>query len=454
MMEAFGLSNSRMPMTDWNQGTLRQIIQNHFQPSQTQANPSWANSVSFEAQPDGTLMIQFPHTYFQDWFRQFLQKDFEAFIREYVPGITAFVYQNQTYRHQPKERIFPPFQGDGRRTFQRFLHNDKNRDQVLTAKALVNQSRWPTSPLLICGPRGCGKSHLLLAMANSFLTPDQPGPVLALACQDLFSLASLSAEDKERARNELCKAQALLVDDVQQIEKSRALQDELILVFDVLEETGTPMIFSCLQKIPEDGEIHPKLRSRLEGGIILHLKAPDLDIRGRFVQLENEQHGLHLSEGDQLALARQCMDFQSITQILFRLLAQQDLRSSNQRQDLSHLIAQAGNDKPQPLSCQEIMGQVAKHFSLSVEELISHRRQQKTVLARQIAIFICRQLHNTSFTQIGSLFGGRNHSSVIYAFKRIQSLQKDRPELKSQVQTLLKQCAESADKTREKPRVS
>ncbi|MDZ7760561.1 MAG: DnaA/Hda family protein [Desulfovermiculus sp.] len=431
-------------MTDWNQRTLRQIIQAHFQPSHTQANPSWVNSVCFEAQSDGTLMIQFPHTYFQDWFRQYLQKDFEAFILDHVPGISGFVYHNQTHQHQPKERLFQPFQGDDGHTFQGFLYNDKNRDQVLTAKALLNQSRWPTTPLLICGPRGCGKTHLLLAMANSLLDEDTSGIVLALTCDDLFSISSLRAEDKERARNELCMAQALLVDDVQRIEKSRTLQDELLLVYDVLEETGMPMVFTCLHKIPEDGEMIPKLRSRLEGGIIVHLKSPDLDIRGRFVQQESEHRGLNLSEGEQLALARQCTDFQSITQVLLRLVAQHDLRSSTHRPDISQLIDQAGTGKPQPLSCEEIMSQVATHFSLTVEELTSHRRQQKIVLARQVAIFICRFLHNASFTHIGSLFGGRNHSSIIYAFKRIQSLQKDRPELKSQVQTLLKQCAEKS----------
>lgn len=447
-MDSFGLLSPGTPMLDWNQNTLRNFIQAHFQPRQTQASPSWVNSVSFQPQADGSLLIQFPHAYFRDWFGQYLQKDFEAFIQNNFPGISGFVYQDQIFSHQHKESIFQPFQGDDRHTFKRFLYNEKNSQQMMTALSIINQSPWPAQPLLICGPQGCGKSHFLLAMANALLAAGRSGPVLAITCDDLFSIDRLPAEDKERARNEIRTAQAFFLDDVHRIEKSPALQDEFLALYDGLEEQGVPMVFTCLRKLSENGEVKPNLRSRLERGGILHLRSPDLDIRLQFVQQESQHHGLHLSEGDQLNLARQCQDFQAISHVLFKLLAQKDLRSPARKQDISECIAQAGADKPQPMSCEEIMDRVAKHFSLPVQELISHRRHQKSVLARQVAIYICRNLHHISFTQIGALFGGRNHSSIIYAFKKIQSLQKERPEVKSQVQNLLKQCAENSYKTR------
>jgi chromosomal replication initiator protein len=448
MMDWFGRLSSGIPMVDWNQHTLRNFIQAHFQPRQTQASPSWVNSVSFQPRADGTLLIQFPHTYFRDWFGQYLQKDFEAFIQNNFPGISGFVYQDQIFHHQHKESIFQPFQGDDRHTFKRFLCNEKNSQQMMAALSIINQSPWPSQSLLICGPPGCGKSHFLLAMANALLAAETSGPVLAITCEDLLSLDRLPAEDKERAKNEIRTAQAFFLDDVHRIDKSPALQDELLALYDALEEQGVPMVFTCLRKLSENGEVKPNLRSRLEGGGILHLKRLDLDIRLQFVQQETQAHGLHLPESDQLNLARQCQDFQSISHVLFKLLAQKDLRSSARKKDISEYIARSSADEPQPMTCEEIMTRVAEHFALPVQELTSHRRHQKSVLARQIAIYICRNLHHISFTQLGSLFGGRNHSSIIYAFKKIQSLQKERPEVKSQVQNLLKQCDENSCKTR------
>ncbi len=437
-------------MADWNQNALRQYIQTHFQPTQTQANPSWVNSVSLQAGGDGMLVVGFPHTYFQDWFEQFLKKDFESFVVNNFPGISGFVYQSQNHCQPSKDRIFPPFQGEESRTFQRIIHNAKNRQQVVTAQALTRQVRWPTTPMLICGPYGCGKSHFLLAIANDLISTFQSGPVVVLAWEELQNFSRLPEEDKERGRNELHTAKALLIDDVHRIESSPSLQSELVYVHDALEEVGTPMVFTCLDQLPDSENLQPKLRSRLEGGLILHLKAPDLDTRIQHVRQETEQRGLDLSEGDQLSLARQCPDFQSMHQVLFRLAAQKNGPSPH-RQDMATYIAQTENHKPQPLSCREIVSRVAKHFSMPVEEVLSHRRQQRAVLARQIAIFICRSLHDVSYTQLGSLFGGRNHSSIIYAFKKIQSLQKERPEIKSQVQTIMKQCADNSDKTRNEP---
>ena len=447
MTDAFGLSQTGSPMADWKQSALRQYIQTHFQPTQTQANPSWVNSVSLQAHGDGMLVVGFPHTYFQDWFEQFLQKDFESFVLDNFPGISGFVYQSQNHCQPSQDRIFPPFPGEQSHTFQRFVHNAKNQQHVVTAQALTRQVRWPTTPMLICGPNGCGKSHFLLAIANDLVSTFQSGPVVVLAWKDLQNFSRLAEEDKEKARNELHTAKALLIDDVHRVEGSPSLQSELVHVHDALEEVGTPMVFTCLDQLPDSENFQPKLRSRLEGGLILHLKTPDLDTRILHVRKENEQRGLDLSEGDQLALARQCPDFQSIHQVLLRLGAQKN-GPSFQRQDMSTCIAQSQTHKPQPLSCREIVSRVAKHFSMPAEEVLSHRRQQRAVLARQIAIYICRSLHDVSYTQLGALFGGRNHSSIIYAYKKIQSLQKERPEIKSQVQTIMKQCADNSQKTK------
>ena len=424
----------------WNQSHLRHFIQEQFQPQHVQANPSWINSVSLRVLEDGTLVVLFPHAYFQEWFTLYLQKDFETFVSHHIPGITGFEYRTQA---TPSSRswVIPPFQGDEQHTFDAFLYNAKNSEHVLVAKEMLQKKHWQSTHMLICGPRGCGKTHLLLALANSFHAQPGFGPILVTSCDDLQSLQRLPQEDKERAREEIHSSQAFLLDDVHILEHAPSVQDELLRLFDVFQESGVPMIFSCLDTFSENGGLSPKLHSRLVGGVILHLKKPDLDLRLQFVQHTARKHYLHLTQEEQLTLARRCTDFQSLTQVLFRMVAQRDLRPVDQRANVTQCIEQAGPQQPHPLSCQEIIACVARHFSLQAEELTSHKRHQSIVLARQIAIFLCRTLHPVSFSQIGSFFGGRNHSSIIHAYKRIQSLQKERPDIKSQVQSLLRHCS-------------
>ncbi len=428
-------------MADWNQNTLRSLIQTHFQPSQTRANPSWVKSVAFQPQTDGTLAVYFPHTYFQEWFIQYLQEDFEAFILNNFPEISGFTYQKQRHSSSSRKKIFSPFQGDEQRIFARFLYNDRNREQIMAAQALSRQTKWPASSLLICGPRGCGKSHLLYALANAMQENYPSGSVLALSCEDLTGITHLADQEQYQARRELRRAKALMLDDVHQLEYVPSQQEEFVRLFDHLEEAETPMIFTSQEGITENKGLLPSLRSRLTGGTIVHLKRPDLDLRVQYVQQASDHYHLQLHENDQLTLARQYLDFQALNQALFRLAAQSSLRISGKTKDIVKGISQTDTSQNTPLPCNEIIALVGKHFSLSPNLLISASRKQKVVLARQIAIYICRELHQISFTRIGALFGGRNHSSIIYALKKIQSLEKKRPEVKSQIETLLKQCA-------------
>lgn len=441
-MKDFRLFHSEASMADWNQNTLRTLIQTHFQPSQTRVNPSWVKSVTFQSQTDGTLAVYFPHAYFQEWFVQYLQEDFEVFILDNFPEISGFTYQKQ--RHHPpsdRKKVFSPFQGDEQRTFDRFLYNDRNREQIMTAQSLSRQIQWPASSLLICGPRGCGKSHLLYAVANAMQENYPSGTVLALSCDDLTGITHLTDQEQHQARTELRLAKALMLDDVHQLEYVPSQQEEFVRLFDHLEEAGTPMIFTSQEGITENGGLLPSLRSRLTGGTIVHLKRPDLDLRVQYVQQASDYYHLQLHDNDRLTLARQCFDFQALNQALFRLAAQSSLCMSGKTKDVVKGISQTDTSQNTPLPCNEIIALVGKHFSLSPDLLTSTSRKQKVVLARQIAIYICRELHQISFTRIGALFGGRNHSSIIYAFKKIQSLEKERPEVKSQIETLLKKCA-------------
>jgi chromosomal replication initiator protein len=428
-------------MTHWNQSELRSFIHAHFQPNASGANPSWVNSVALQIDAQGVLNVAFPHAYFQEWFTQYLQGEFESFILHNVPGITGFLYQDKPFAREKGEPFFPPFQGDERHTFTRFLHNSGNREQIRTARALSAHLQWPATVLLICGPPGSGKTSCLFSMANALLNMPAADPVLALNCDDLQSLAHLSGREQERARKEIHRARAFLLDDVHLSARSTALQEELVLLFDALEEAKTPMVFTRRENMAENNGLDPRLHSRLAGGIILHLNRPDLDIRIQFAQQENDRYRLGLTDDEQLTLARQCTDFQTLNQALCRLAAQNERRSPGRgRRTVRDLIPRAAPQGPTPMPKEDIISLVAGHFSLAPGDLLSSSRKKNVVLARQIAIYICRETHNLSFTRLGTLFGNRNHSSIIYAYKRVQSLQKERPEVKSRIQNLIKQC--------------
>jgi chromosomal replication initiator protein len=195
--------------------------------------------------------------------------------------------------------------------------------------------------------------------------------------------------------------------------------------------------------------LEPGLKSRLGWGLMVTLKRPDLDIRLQFITLTCQKRHIELSGEQMLTLAQHFSDFRSLQGCLLKILAFQNLISPQMAQeDFFNILKGLDAQATTKLTHEMIIAVVADHLSVPRSQILSATRKQDVVLARQMAMYLCRKLLHHSFPHIGAIFGGKDHSTVIYACRKIESLKDSKQEIKHQLDILNKKCRETTQ-TRE-----
>ncbi|MFI3272576.1 MAG: DnaA/Hda family protein [Pseudomonadota bacterium] len=329
-------------------------------------------------------------------------------------------------------------------TFDSFIVNHKNtfpltaaREAASGAYGASNAQRY--NPVLICGESGNGKSHLLGAIAHDLATAMGPASVYCKSITDIEILYARA--DKLVVRKHLMQREAFLLDDIHLLCDLPHLHDEFVCLFDHFLATHKQMAFACTGGLALLQDISPALRSRLELGLILHLKEPDIDVRARFIQSQCAQASLKLTREQVLLIAQRCPSFRHITGILLKISAYVEMVEHNvEDRELEKLLRHAESGRERKLSHKKIIDIVSDHFNLSPADILGDKRHKEIVFARQVAMFLCRELLGCSFPTLGRFFNGKDHSTTMYSVNKINKLQRDNKDTHTLVTELKKRC--------------
>lgn len=389
----------------------------------------------------GALTVYFPHRFFAQWFDSHVRPRFERALAGVMPvaygsrtdDLPVFSVASPRSPRLPEANT-PPF-GE-RFTFENFLSNSKNHFPLASAREVAEHSEVRYNPFVLCGESGSGKSFLLRAMANARAAASD-GTVHLTGIEEMRELYASRAD----ARSFLLSVNFLAVDDLQDLVRHPHLQSELVTLFDSLHLRQRQMVFACPGKVAGLAFLTPKLKSRLEWGLIVTLKAPDLEVRARFLQTRCKECGIALPKDRILLLAQRFGDLRNLEGCLLKLSAYHRLvseRISDREFDkiLSHLDSRAGAS----LTPQRIMDEVCASFEVTLDDLLSSGRRHELVFARQVSMYLCRLHLGLSFPELGRIFGGKDHSTVLYGCKKIEQLQKDDKKIKSMLQDLSERC--------------
>ena len=258
---------------------------------------------------------------------------------------------------------------------------------------------------------------------------------------DLIRIYESSKETPQSTRNSLCAYQCFFVDDLHRMERSSFLAQELLYLFDSFQNGKQRMAFTTSVTLSECEAVPPALKTRLGSGLRVDLAKPDLDVRLKFVQDHCQRKKIPLSKSQILTLAQRHSDFRGLLGQLNTLQAYRELL----KKDISESVFEEALNKNQSdgdkkTTPQIILEQVAKRFSLDVKTILGSKRQKEVVLARQVAMFLCREEFGLSFPALAKLFGGKDHSTVLYSVHKIKKLQLDSSDMNSLLQTLRKNC--------------
>lgn len=410
----------------------------------------WFDPIKIDISDEtGEVLVTFPHAFFGNWFRDSIQSRFEEQLATFLGNGFSVSYSHNG-SHASAEpanaataettRIDFPFGHNF--TFENFIVGKKNFFPLASAREVARLEAVTFNPFVICGKNGSGKSHLMKAIANETSKRVESDRIFLGNIDDVKSVYSVKfSGDSFKARNYFFSFDYIFVDDFQTIRKYDELQQEMISIFNNFYENGKQMVFCCNDKLVTYDFLNPNLKSRLEWGLIVTLKRPDLEIRTSFIQKQCKLKKIPLSKDQILTLSQKFQDFRYLQGILIKLSAFRELvRKNLDQKDFEHILNNTEEKTDHDLTPEYIIQAVADHFDLSPADLKGNKRHQSIVRPRQMAMYLCRNLLGVSFPALGRTFGGKDHSTVLYSVKKIEESQKVNEETKNLLITLKDKC--------------
>ena len=311
-----------------------------------------------------------------------------------------------------------------RYTFENFVVGKSNQFAQAAALAVARKQAKSYNPLFLFGGVGLGKTHLMQAIGHEVARAN-PNLRVEYVSGDTFTFHVVSSirEDRFRAfRKKYHDVDVWLVDDIQFIAAKERTEAEFFQVFNTLYETGRQVVIAS-DRPPKDLQVmDDRLRSRFEWGLIADIKPADLETRIAILARRAEQEKVEVAEEVLHYIARRVKsNIRVLEGALITVLAAASLTGTAVTLSLAaEQLRDHSLDMQQPLSISRVQQLVADHFNFTVPELVARTRQREVVRARQIAMFLARDLLNASYPSIARAFGGKDHSTVIHSCEKVK----------------------------------
>ena len=328
-------------------------------------------------------------------------------------------------------------------TFDTFIVGSSNKFAHAASLAVATNPGHAYNPLFIYGNSGLGKTHLLYAIRNEIQKNDSKKKVIYVKGEDFTNelVEALMKKSNIEFRQKYRQSDVLLVDDIQFIAGKESTQEEFFHTFNTLYEAKCQIVLTSDRPPKEIKTLEDRLRSRFESGLIADIQPPDFETRIAIIRKKAELLQIELpADVTEYIATRLKSNIRQLEGVVKKLKAKNQLYGEKitiniAQKTISEII---NNDQPPPLTVEMIIDEVARHFGLSGDDIRSAKRNSNISNARQIAIYAVREITNMSMNLIGEEFGGRDHSTIVYALKQIEKNMEKDPKLKATVDDIIK----------------
>ena len=333
-------------------------------------------------------------------------------------------------------------------TFDNFIMGSCNRFAHAASMAVADNSRIIYNPLVIYGPSGVGKTHLMLAIRNRIKEKYPEKRVEYVRCEEFTNqlIDSIHKGTADLFRNRYRNLDVLLIDDIQFIAGKEQTQEEFFNTFNALHQGNKQLVFT-LDRPPKDVKtLDDRIRNRLEMGLFADITPPDYETRVGIIKKKAESLGISIDENLVYYIAEHIkMNIRQLEGVVKKLQAYISIqRHTPTVANVQNIIREVVNDtKPEPIKIEKIVEEVARTYDVSEKDILSKRKTAELARARQIAMYIAKETTELAYKPIGEAFG-KDHTTVLYAVKKVDMWLKENPHEKEIIEDIIKNLKNEA----------
>ncbi len=329
--------------------------------------------------------------------------------------------------------------------FDTFVVGNSNQFAHAAARAVAESPSHSYNPLFIYAPAGLGKTHLLHAIGHQIAERHPRLRVHYLTAEQFVNqlINSLRFKSMHAFRDRFRSVDVLLVDDVQFLANKERTQEEFFHTFNALYTSQKQIVLSSDSPPRNIPSIEERLRSRFEWGLIADIQAPDLETKIAILRRKADLDGVDMPDDVALFIANQVRsNVRELEGMLNRVAAFASLTAKPLSLDLAReTLRDILPDGARRASAAEIIKLVARYYGLKVGEIKSKSNAKQIAFPRQVAMYLCKQLTDLSYPEIGRQFNDKHHSTVMYSVDKIEQLRAANPELARTLESMTKHLA-------------
>lgn len=395
------------------------------------------------------VIVEVPNVYVQNYlidnFKEVLC-NFLPLLRSGEPAI-QFLIQEEKEEEPPKPTPLPQKENklplNPLYTFENFIEGASNQFVKSAAFGIANRPGKSYNPLFIHGGVGLGKTHLLHAIGHYAQEHHKKLKVQVITTEAFINdiVDHLKAKSIDKMKRYYRTLDVLLVDDIQFLQNRLGFEEELCNTFEALLNQNKQIVITS-DKPPTQLKLSERLTGRLEWGLVAHMGIPDLETRVAIIKHKSERRGLDIPNQIAFFIAEHI--YNNVRQIegaINRLCAHSKLMSTHLNEEVVEKILSEmfqHNAPNKKISVEEILKSVAAVFEVRISEIKGESRHKEIALARQVAMYLAKEMIDDSLMRIASSFGGKTHSTLLHAWKKITDQIQMNELLRRQVQMVRK----------------
>ena len=392
---------------------------------------TWLGGVSPGLLSSEELVLEAPNDFTREWIEGHFLGLVQAAARDVLGDDRAVRFLVPQACPQAQEEIVALPRADGinpKYTFDTFVIGSSNRFAHAAALAVAEAPAKAYNPLFIYGGTGFGKTHLLQAIAAYVARHSARLSTRYVTSETLTNdfINSIREKRVEQFKHRYRGYDVLLVDDIQFLEHKERIQEEFFHTFNTLYEAGRQIILSSDRPPRDIATLEERLRSRFEWGLIVDIQPPDLETRIAILRRKVAADGIHVPDVQVLTFiaGRVSTNIRELEGALTRVVAFSSLTGRPMSVELAQEVLKDvfPQGEPPQITIDRIQEVVSNRFGISLQELVGQRRSRSIVYPRHVAMYLCRELTDSSLPKIGDRFGGRDHTTVINATSNITRL--------------------------------